>query len=297
MTMSGAEQPELPGAEKSDELGWQPGGGLSQSERDMLHRAKAGEQGDLGDGPFDLTAMQAWGPERTVRAAVLRELLVAQRWPVHVKGVQMRGARISGRLDLEATTLRCLVRLEDCYFDDPEPFNLDYATVSLLTLTRCHLAGLSGDTLTVTKHLDLSCSTFTGALRLPGADIAGNLICSGTQLNGARSDGLALEADRMKVGGGVFLDGWTTADGTVQPFSAAGAVRLAATEIGGCLSCSGAQLSGGSTDGYALIGFGMKAGRGVFLDGGFTAAKAIDLTGADVTGNLSCRGGRPVEGH
>ena len=140
------------------------------------------------------------------------------------------------------------------------------------------------------------------------------------------SDGDALSADGMKVGGDVFLD---------KGFTAAGAVRLAGADITGQLNCRGAQLTGRDNDGNALaadgmkvggecvprrrvhrggggpagrrghhrpaqlprrpadrhdndgnalVADGMKVGGDVFLDGGFTAAGAVRLPGADITG-------------
>ena len=104
----------------------------------------------LGD-PFKHDAMGNWGPDRTVRADVLRYLLVEDGWQVHARGVRLIGIKISGHLDLEGTTLRCSLRLENCYLSSPLPVNVDYASVSLLAITDCRLAGLSGDTLTVSN--------------------------------------------------------------------------------------------------------------------------------------------------
>jgi hypothetical protein len=67
-------------------------------------------------------------------------------------------------------------------------------------LTGCRLAGLAGDTLVATEELDLSASTFTGPLLLPGADITGQLsLHRAPSLTGADSDGDARFADGMKV--------------------------------------------------------------------------------------------------
>src|SRR5207248_569654 len=93
--------------------------------------------------------------------------------------------------------------------------------------------------------------------------------------------GNALTADRIKVGGHMFLD---------EGFTAAGAVQLSGADITGYLSCSGAQLTGADGDGDALVADGMKVGRQVFLDERFTAAGAVRLSGADITGQLHCRG-------
>ena len=62
----------------------------------MQAKAATGELLDRGEDPFDLAAMRLWGEERTVSAVVLRDLLVGTQWPVHAKGVRLRGVRISG---------------------------------------------------------------------------------------------------------------------------------------------------------------------------------------------------------
>ena len=246
----------------------------------MVTAAETGQLVDRGKGPFNLAEMQTWQEDRTVRAAVLQYLLVAAPWPVHAKGVRLRGVRIGGHLDFEAAALRCPLLLDVCYLDADEPACLDYATASRVTLSGCQLAGLRGEILTA-KELDLSRATLTGPLRLAGADITGSLSCRGAQLTGHGQNGYALAADGMKVGGDVRLD---------EGFTAAGGIRLVGADITGSFSCRGAQLTGHGQDGYALGADGMKVGGNVRLDVGFTAAGAIRLVGADITGQLSCRG-------
>jgi hypothetical protein len=322
---------------------WHRGGTLTAAEQVMCRRSEVGELVDGGGGPFNLAAMQAWGPGRTVRASVLRHLLVADEWPVHERGVRLRGLRISGQLDLGNASLRCLLLLDSCHV--PEPVTLTGTTASLLVLNRCHVAGLVGDMLVV-KYLDMSGSTFAGPLRLALADIAGGLSCRSCHLSNPGQDGNVLFAERMKVGGDVLLDmppgqGRFTAEGNIHlvgasiagnlscvgarltvasqglnslnaerlkvggdvflnshpgqsGFSAQGTVRLVAADIAGVLDCSGASLGGQGGD--ALVGAGMKVGGGVLLGAGFTAAGAIDLRGADITRNLDCRGGAQLNG-
>jgi hypothetical protein len=62
-------------------------------------------------------------------------------------------------LDLEATVLHCPLYLDSCFLD-AKLVCLDQATATGLTVTGCHLAGLTGELLTATT-LDLSGSTLT----------------------------------------------------------------------------------------------------------------------------------------
>jgi len=89
------------GTSGGDRPAW-PYPDLTSLEEQMVANAAAGELVDRGVGPFNLAEMQAWGEDRTIRSVVLRHLVVAEHWPVDVKGVRLRGLRISGRLDLEA---------------------------------------------------------------------------------------------------------------------------------------------------------------------------------------------------
>jgi hypothetical protein len=267
----------------------QPGGHPALAE-EMRAKAAAGELLDGGAGPFDLAAMQLWGEERAVSAAVLRDLLVGGQWPVHAKGVRLRGVKISGLLDLEGATLRCPLSLDSCYLEADDPVCLDHATASRVALTGCQLAGLTASMLTA-RQIDLSRSTLRGGpLCLMSANITDGLICSGARL-GADQDGNALVAGGMKVGGSVYLDQYLD-----DRFTAAGAVWLARADIGGDLACSGAQL-GSNRDGVGLLAEGIKVGGQVFLREGFATAGAVRLLGADITGDLSCRAARLGSDH
>jgi hypothetical protein len=130
------------------------------------------------------------------------------------------------------------------------------------------------------READLSGSTLTGPLQVPGADITGQLICRGAKLAGEDDDGYALDGSFMKVGAGVFLD---------EEFTAAGAIGFFGADITGQLSCRDAKLTGKDNEGRALVAGSMKVNGDVFLDEEFTAAGAIWLVGADISGQLNCR--------
>src|SRR5207248_3089092 len=93
--------------------------------------------------------------------------------------------------------------------------------------------------------------------------------------------GNALAADGIKVDGAMLLN---------EVFTAVGAVRLSGADITGQLVCRGAQLTGADSEHNAVVADGIKVGRDVFFDGGFTAAGAVRLSGADITGQLNCNG-------
>jgi hypothetical protein len=280
--MSDGADAKLPARERREPVVWRPGSELTPLEEEMVASADAGELVDYGGGPFSLAAMQEWGPEWTVRAAVLRHLLIGKDWPTDARGVRLRGVRIGGPLDLEAAILHCPLYLDSCFLD-AELVCLDQASATVLTITRCQLAGLTGELLTA-NSLDLSGSTLTGPLRLPGASMTGALSCRGAHLTGCDNDGNALVADGIRAGGeGVLLD---------NGFTAAGAVRLARADITGALICGGARLTSSDKDRRALVADGIKVSFDVFLDDGFAAAGTISLLLADITGMLSCRNAR-----
>jgi predicted acyltransferase (DUF342 family) len=257
-----------------------PESGRWPCENDMLARAAAGEMLDLGTSPLDPERLKAWGQDRTIRASVLRRLLAEDDWPVHSKGVLLRGVKISGLLDLATATLRCPLLLDHCYLDGPPPV-LGYATATILGILNSVVPGLIADSLTVTQDINLAGSVFTGPVSLNGAQITGSLTCSGAKLNGVDANGNALLGSNMKVSRDVFL---------LNGFTAAGALWLLGADIAGSLECDGAKLNGANTAGLALVGERLTVGGNILFRNRFTAAGAISLAGADIAGNLECDG-------
>jgi hypothetical protein len=255
---------------------------LTEPEKALLERAKTGSKLNLPltptneELPVEIDAMPCWGPNETIRAEVLRCLLVEENWPVHAKGVSLRGALISGKLDLESAMLRCPLVLEGCYFE--QEVDLQHATVSLLKLTDCWLHGLTAELLIVTKELDLSRSRITGSVQIVGANITGQLLCRNTQITRKDAYG-SLIADFVTVSS-VFLN---------EGFTAVGPVRLLGAHIAGQLVCSGAEIKGTDKDGDALIADRVTVGGSVFLDR-FETPGALRLPGATIAGRLKCSG-------
>jgi hypothetical protein len=199
-----------------------------------------------------------------VFADTLREVLVDRELTTRAdpRGLDIKGAIIVGHLDLADSTVPYRLGLRDCRFTDP------------LTVDR------------VTLHaLNLSGSHFAGAIGLLNAHITGQLNLRGAHVTGTDTNGNVVNADWVRVdGAGAFLD---------QGFTAAGAVRLSHAHITGQLSLRGARITGDDTNGNSVHADGMRVdGGGAYLDQGFTAAGAVRLPGAHITGQLSLRGAR-----
>jgi hypothetical protein len=239
----------------------------------------------------DEASMRSWGDSQTCRATVIREILrgrLATDPDPH--GLRLRGARITGRLDLENLTTDISFELTDCLLE--EGVLARDAHLAGVSLTGCRLEHPTEPPLDAAR---LTCSVLVlagavitghakgGVVRLSGAHIAGGFSCSGAALR--NDSGPALSADYLKVGQGMHLRGGFTATGAGD----LGAVRLIGAHIDGQLDCTRASLRNDS--GPALVARGLQVGQAIFLDGGFTAIGggddvAVDLKGARVGGTI-----------
>jgi len=243
---------------------------------------------------IDEDAMRAWGESRTCPASVIRDILrgvLASKPDPH--GLRLRGARISGRLDLENLTTDVNLELQDCLID--EGLTARGAHLASVALIGCQIGH------PVEPPLDayrLTCSTlilsrariighaYSGAVRLTGAHILGNLGCGEACLR--NDSGPALHGGGLQVDHGVFLHRRFTATGTGE----LGAVRLTGAHIAGGLQCDSGSFANDS--GPALHGDGLQVGGSMLLRG-FTATGAgelgaVRLTGAHIADDLGCGG-------
>lgn len=144
-----------------------------------------------------------WGDDRTVRAALIRDLMVnANERGVHAKGVRLLGARITGSLDLENTDLEHPLYLHGCHFQEPPVFK--GARTRSISLYGSALPGIRADGLRVDGFLFLRKARITGEVRLPAAHIDGDLDCRSARFEAGDPDLRAFSGDRMKVTG-LFL--------------------------------------------------------------------------------------------
>ena len=175
--------------------------------------------------------------------------------------VQLTGAHIGGDLDCRGGKFECL---------DGDALNAERATVK-------------GDV-----RLSHGFSA-KGGVHFMGADIGGQLDCAGGRFVNKGDSNYALNAERVKTGGHVYLNQHEFSGGK-EPFTAFGRVRFANAHIGGNFNCKGGRfLHSGKQS--ALAAGGLKS-RAVFLSEGFSAEGEVALHVAHV-GNFVCAGCAP----
>jgi hypothetical protein len=268
-----------------------PGGGLTSVEQSLVEHVGRGEWFDLAadDEGIDEAAMRSWGESRTCRASVIRDILRGRLAAVvDPHGVRLRGARITGQLDLENLTTDVWLELADCLLEegvvarDARLPGLDLTGCQIerpaeppvdCTRLTCGLLVLTGAT--VIGHTD------AGAVELLAAHVSGLLDCTEVKL--CNDSGPALDANSLQVGKNMLLSGEFTGSG------GDGAVCLLGAQIGGQLGFDKAQLRNDS--GPALLAEGLQVGLHLFLRGGFTATGggegvAVNLKAARVGGQF-----------
>ena len=272
---------------------------LTKVEQTLVDQVVAGEWLDLvhsmlDEQQADEKAMRSWGPKRTIRGVVIRDILrgqLAANPDPH--GVQLRGARIDGTIDLRNVTSTVSINLVDCLLSGGVMAHS--ATLPTVIFQRCLLEHgsqppLIGNRLTAAL-LILTQSTITsrsdaGAVLLKGAHL-GELQVDGTTLT--NDTGPALIADFLTVDSSVFLDGGFEATGSGE----LGAVRLLGGHISGELTFAGAALT--NHTGPALHAETLTVDQHVSLTDSFKATGsdklgAVRFAGGHISGQLNCTG-------
>jgi hypothetical protein len=171
----------------------------SDMEQQLRAAMLTGQLVDLreGDTSADAAARGSrWGARRTVPAVLLADLLTRVDAPAPPRALRLAGARITGRLDLEAAHLAYPSLLLGCWF--AEPVALTEAIVPALRLPGCHLPALDAEQLATRGNVDLRDGfQGRGEVNLGGAHIGGSLNLDGATLS--NPGGRALYADRLTV--------------------------------------------------------------------------------------------------
>jgi hypothetical protein len=221
----------------------------------------------------------SWPKERTVEADFLEEVLAGRSEGValHPRGIRLRGARISGALDLQGVDIPFPLTFRDCHFE--QPITLELARVAAMRLPGCWVPGVNAAHLFTRGNVQLNEGfRVEGEVDLGGAQIGGSLWCFGGSFTNPAAT--ALRAQAAKIGGSVVLG---------KEFLAGGEVVLSRTLIGGNLVCDGGIFK--NPGGLALDARQVKIGGSAFLREGFQAEGRVTFIGARMEGDLDCSGG------
>ncbi|MEV7443764.1 membrane-associated oxidoreductase [Streptomyces sp. NPDC091204] len=250
---------------------------LTPAERRIWDAFPRGEGVDFRERPDDSSVDGAgWGPDRTVRAEVLRALLLGagRAEEGRVAGLKVKGAKIVGKLDLRYAVVDHPIRLRDCWFER-KPL-LYGAQLRALVLGYSTLPGLTAATLRVDVVLRLSCCRITGPVRLQGARITGGLFLQGAVIGpsaGEDADEPALQLNHVDIGTDIIAN-----DLTVH-----GQTRMNGATVGGQVNLNESRLF--APGGIALHAENLSVGsdlRGHRLE----ARGLVNLTGSRIPGQL-----------
>jgi hypothetical protein len=271
---------------------------LSESEQLLWQASRHGELVDLrgkSSGRGGLETAGTWGPGRVVRADVIRALLLgaADAEPGSVPGVRLRGARITGRLDLTGAVIQWPLTCEGCHFD--EEIFLAESSIRALRVVNSRLLAFNGASMRVDGAVSLQDCEVETAVRLNRARVVGEVCLRGAAV-GQDAGKAAVSADGLWVDGDVDCAGLVTR----------GSVSLQGLEVTGSLDLTDARIfqtgPHGLSVGNATIGRRV-IGRRLQVDGEFllhdTTANRIELTGARLRnpgGRALSAGGLTVKG-
>lgn len=150
------------------------------------------------------------GDDCTIRAELVRDILLGLCGPLHPKGLRLRGAHISGALDLQGGQCNRDLTLSNCLMSDE--INLVNAQMRGLSFSGCHLGSISADNARFNGSIYLRRgTTVEGEISLSGARIAGDLQLVEAHILSKRPD--AVFAPSLRVEGSVFLGNYPYSDG------------------------------------------------------------------------------------
>jgi hypothetical protein len=274
-------------------LAWQAGS--RRTEKRLWSAFRAGQQMDLrpnGNGGRNGRSGgrngRVSGREPDVRARAITAILCAEPRPGDYSRLTLRGARITGSLDLRHARIAHPIIFRDCVFE--EPIVLADARLGALTLDGSSFPGIDGQNLEVEGDLGLSGVTSSAAVRLTGAHLHRALRLAGARLRHGDDQEVALDADHLVVDGGITAN---------QGFHAAGTVTMAAARVSGSVRLDGATITaeagqaGQAGQKVAFYGDGLTVGHD-FNAQGLNADGEVRLVDVTIDSTLELRGARLV---
>ncbi len=255
-------------------------GTLTPAEEKLFQAVADGNVADYSaKNPEDnnLSKAKSWPDERSLKAICITWLCTDKQaiYLVTHKGIQIKGVRIDGKLDLMFARISFPLVFFKCSI--LSGINLQHAEIQMLSLQGTHTGPINANSIKVKGSVSLRDGfKANGKVNLVGAVIGGQLNCKrGRFIN---PNGYALNADLLKVKDSVYLS-----DG----FKAQGEVRLLSATIGLKLNCDNGQFI--NPGGYALNADALKVEGSILLRNGFRAEGQVDFRGATIGGQMSCK--------
>jgi hypothetical protein len=242
--------------------------GLGEAEQLLWKAFRRGEW-------VDLRATGKAG-RQVIRAEVIAALLLGAESaePGCTAGIRLRGAAVTGRLNLSGGAVSWPLMCDDCEFDT----ELEVADAMLRTvgIVNSELPGFDGTRMRLDGILDLTASAITGPVLLKAAAVTGAVYMTGASIScpGKR----ALVLSYATIGGEL----------TGKNLAVEGESRAVRCRVDGQLNLSGARLR--NQGGTALWAGGLEVGGGAFFASGFRASGEFRLIGAVLSANLSIDG-------
>lgn len=301
---------------------------LSDAEQSLWTAFPGGGWVDLRSGDAladDASAGGGWGRDRVIRAEVIGALLLGacELDPGRFPAVRLRGARVTGRVDVMGAVVAYALVCEHCYFDAAPRFV--EAAMKTVRITNSRLPALNAARMRLEGIFNLNRTVVGATLRLHRAQLTGELclrdavIGDGSGDAAVAADGLAVDGDLdwagmtsrglvllqgARVSGSVYAAGARfggtgkdalNADHAViggtfdcDRIVASGRTRLRNTRIGGNLRLRGARMGGPAAT--ALSAGGLTVDGGMWCGDGFTAIGEVRLIGARVGGTVELAG-------
>lgn len=219
----------------------------------------------------------------SIRAQLLRELLLGRHGPVDPRGIRIARARITGVLDLDNVAACAGAALTECVFTDKvTAWN---ARLPWLDLSRSRLPGFRGDLIDVEAGLWLAGAEILGsgkggALELHRAHIRGLLDIRDAKI--VNESGPAVRAIGLEVGGDFWMSG-----AELVGVGGSGAVQLFGARIGGVLSMKSAKII--NSEGKAIFAGQVRIAENLNCEASADddLGGAISLLGAHIDGDVS----------
>ncbi|WP_369231752.1 membrane-associated oxidoreductase [Streptomyces sp. R21] len=246
---------------------------LTPAERRVWEAFPRGESVDFRDSPEDDPAGgEGWGPERTLRASVLRSLLLtAPQEEGEIAALKVSGARITGDLHLMYAVIDSAIRFSHCLFVNAP--NLYGSRLRQLNLSGSVLPGLNFGSARIDGVLRMTDCRMRGPVRLGGTQIAGALFLDRAEFTAPDTSDPVLELNQSVIGDDLWAPGLRTR----------GEVRLNGANITGSINLVEAEFD--RPAGTALDASTLTAGADVLLRKVHVRGK-VELRGARVAGRL-----------